>query len=329
MAHPVLYISPDTAGLIYINGHLAGECGPDSPLVTPAPPQGMLYMELRPFSDGFAPMTRRMAFSGGHVAGSAAPDGMYIVEWPGSVIDVQLSPERVGDLCGALRLSAGGCDIYVSPQRPATACVVRGARLMTSRMPNAVSEARALETPDGRIMLIGRCAGGEFAQVLDAEGGAVALNVEGRAISPAGHGGVQVIRALNDEAGHELRELWRPEGRGYVCEVQGVRIAGERSAPVSAESAALRLGQALLLGQEAEARALLTPGAQARLRQLRAVAERCDACCALKYGAREGAIGAMKLLSPGYARVYAMEYAAVGAPEGWLIDDLRLPDMDA
>ncbi len=32
MAHPVLYISPDTAGLVYINGHLAGECGAAAPL---------------------------------------------------------------------------------------------------------------------------------------------------------------------------------------------------------------------------------------------------------------------------------------------------------
>ena len=52
MAHPVLYISPDIAGLIYINGRLAGECDAQSPLSIPVAPQGAVYIEYHPLCAG-------------------------------------------------------------------------------------------------------------------------------------------------------------------------------------------------------------------------------------------------------------------------------------
>ena len=107
MAHPVLYISPDTAGLIYINGRLAGECDAQSPLSIPVAPQGAVYIEYHPLCAGVLGAARRLNLSGGYVSPlSEPPDGMYIVAWPGSVIDVQISPERVpvcGGRCGCRR----------------------------------------------------------------------------------------------------------------------------------------------------------------------------------------------------------------------------------
>ena len=78
MAHPVLYISPDTAGLIYINGRLAGECDAQSPLSIPVAPQGAVYIEYHPLCAGVLGAARRLNLSGGYVSPlSEPPDGMY------------------------------------------------------------------------------------------------------------------------------------------------------------------------------------------------------------------------------------------------------------
>ena len=83
------------------------------------------------------------------------------------------------------------------------------------------------------------------------------------------------------------------------------------------------LGQAILLGQDEEARALLSPGAQAGYPTIRAQVMRFNACCALKYGARTGAVGLMRVAGPGYARVWEMEFDAARGGEEWLIEGIR------
>lgn len=325
MAHPVLYISPDTAGLIYVNGHLAGECGADEPLVMPVAPQGALYIEYHPLRAGYLPVSRRLNLAGGYLAPGSEPlEGMYIVAWPGSVIDVQISPQRTGALGGARHLAAGDYDVYIMPGRPSAACVARGGVLMDTRLPAGAVGVRALAAGEGRVMLLGRCEAGEFAQILSPESGETLLSVTGSAIAPAERGGVRVERALGDEAGHEAVELWRPGPRAYECATAQVRLDAP-ARPLTPVSAALMLGQAVLLGQDDEARMLLSEAAQARYQGIRALIRRYDACCALRYGAREGATGLMKLVAPGYARVQAMEFAASGTPGIWRIDDVRVP----
>ncbi len=119
---------------------------------------------------------------------------MYIVAWPESVIDVEISPRRIGVLAGAQRLSAGGCELYLvaGDGAPGVARLVRGGVLMEARLPAGAHDARVLETSDGRIMLLGRCDAGEFAQIYDATSGTLALDVWA-ARSPAERGGVQVF----------------------------------------------------------------------------------------------------------------------------------------
>lgn len=319
MAHPVLYISPDTAGLIYINGRLAGECDAQSPLSIPVAPQGAVYIEYHPLCAGVLGAARRLNLSGGYVSPlSEPPDGMYIVAWPGSVIDVQISPERVPVCGGAVRLSAGGYDVYV---QAGDACVARGAVLMNVRLPAGARSVRALEAGTERIMLIGQCGEGEFIQILAPDAGKVLLSAAGRSISPAEYGAVRVEREAGDEAGHELIEIWQSGAHGYTRRTAAVH--GGSALPRTPESAALMLGQAILLGQDEEARALLSPGAQAGYPTIRAQVMRFNACCALKYGARTGAVGLMRVAGPGYARVWEMEFDAARGGERWLIEGIR------
>lgn len=324
MAHPVLNISPDAAGLLYVNGHLAGECAAESPLVLPVAPQGAIYIEYHPLRAGFMPVARRLNFAGGYIAPGSEPiEEMYIVAWPGSAIDVEISPARACMPMGALRLSAGGCEILMAGDggAPGVARIARGGALMEARLPAGARDARAIETSDGNVMLLGRCDAGEFAQIYDLEAGALALDVAGREISPAERGGVQVLRSAGDAAGHVLREVWRPSGRGYSRRI--LAVERERSVPPdSPERAALMLCQALMLGLDAEARELAAD--PARLGAYRALLARYDACCALKYEPGAGRVGLMKLVAPGYARVHALSYAARERAGGWVIEDLSL-----
>lgn len=325
MAHPVLYISPDTAGLIYVNGHLAGECDAAQPLVMPVAPQGALYIEYHPLRAGYMPVSRRINMAGGCIAPGSEPlEDMYIVAWPGAVIDVEITPPRIGMLGGDMRLSAGGYEVSVSAGTPVTACVMRGAPLMSLRLPEGAHGIRAMAAGEGRLMLLGRCTSGEFIRMIEPERGRALLEAAGSSITPAERGCVRVERRADDEAGHEISEIWRPGPRGYECEV----LSAAASVPPRAASplsAALMLGQAVLLGEDGEARALLSDGAQARYPGMRALISRYDGCCALKYGARGDAVGLMKLVAPGYARVHALEFDAVKGADGWLIDEVRAP----
>ena len=197
----------------------------------------------------------------------------------------------------------------------------RGAVLMNVRLPEGARGVRALEAGAERIMLIGQCGEGEFIQILAPEAGKVLLSAAGRSISPAEHGAVRVEREAGDEAGHELIEIWQSGAHGYTRRTAAVR--GGSALPRTPESAALMLGQAILLGQDEEARALLSPGAQAGYPTIRAQVMRFNACCALKYGARTGAVGLMRVAGPGYARVWEMEFDAARGGEGWLIEGIR------
>lgn len=327
MAHPVLCISPDRAGLIYINGNIAGECDAAAPLTVPVAPQGVVYLEYHPLGAGLLPVSRRLNFVGGFIApGSEVQSGLYIVSWPDAVIDVQILPERTDSVSGAQRLSAGDFDIYLmsGSNGPDMAKLVRGGTILTSRLPDGVCGARLMETADGRLMLLGRCSAGEFAQIYDAAAGATLLSVAGRSIAPAENGGVQVERAADDAAGHVIRELWRPSSRGYACRIVSVRREGGANMPPSdPHSAALMLGQALMLGEYAEARSLMTERAAGHFDAIKSFSGRYDACCALKYGTGGDKVGFMKLVTEGYARVYEMAYRAAKVGAGWLIDDIR------
>lgn len=324
MAHPVLLISPDVKGLIYINGRPAGECDALNPLSIPVAPQGAVYIEYHPLCAGFLPAARRLNLSGGYVSPlSEPPEGMYIVAWPGPVIDVQISPERAAICGGAPRLSAGGYDVYLLPGAPESACIVRGAVLMNARLPAGAHDMRALEAGKERIMLIGRCKDGEFIQILAPDAGEVLLSASGRSVSPAAHGAVRVERSAADSAGHEITEIWQGGAHGYVRRTAAVR-AGVASPPATPADAALRLGQAVLLGQDDEARALLSGGAQASYPSIRAQIARFDVCCALKYNLRADAVGLMRVAGAGCARVWEMEFSASHGETGWLIDEISI-----
>ena len=91
---PVLVVRSSIPGVVYINGRFAGEAD----VMLPVGVRGAVYVELRPMAQGYLPMARRIALSNGvAVPGSMEGQaGVYLVQWPGNVLDMELWPEAVG-----------------------------------------------------------------------------------------------------------------------------------------------------------------------------------------------------------------------------------------
>ncbi len=97
---PVLIVGSRVPGLLYVNGRPAGELGGDQDggaVVMPVAPRGAVYIEHRPFENGYLPLTRRLTLSGGSVLADSVADapGLSAVLWPGGVTEVELMPEAL------------------------------------------------------------------------------------------------------------------------------------------------------------------------------------------------------------------------------------------
>ena len=95
--HPMLMLSSETDGLIYINGEFSGEIRPDAPVFRPIQAYGAVYLEFKPLQEYMLPLYSRIAFSkGAPVPESiAAARGVYAIQWPFGITEIELSPERI------------------------------------------------------------------------------------------------------------------------------------------------------------------------------------------------------------------------------------------
>lgn len=77
-------------GLLYLNGRLCGETGRAA---FPIAPDGIQYLELRPFDPEARGATLRLDLREGRLA-CDLPEGVYAVQWPGGWIAMELPDAR-------------------------------------------------------------------------------------------------------------------------------------------------------------------------------------------------------------------------------------------
>ena len=97
---PTLIAASAVPGLIYVNGRLIGEVEEGRPQTLPVSPFGAVYLEHRPLGRSHLPMTQRVTFSGGKPVPESLEQaqGVEAVLWPGSLLEVELTPED--SVCG-------------------------------------------------------------------------------------------------------------------------------------------------------------------------------------------------------------------------------------
>ena len=99
---PLLVIRADTPALIEVNGHPAGECGPQAHIALPLSDSGDYYITLLPLGDDpcgrLYPVARKISFLNGTIKERPAKD-VSVCAWPGGVYELTMR-------AGKLRCSA-------------------------------------------------------------------------------------------------------------------------------------------------------------------------------------------------------------------------------
>ena len=303
---PTLILTAPHPGVLYINGRFAGEVDPDEALMRPVPPRGAAYLEYRPLSSACHAMARKLVFSGGEPMARSAEEaeGIDVVLWPGSAVEVELSPEpRRGR---ALRFQADGHTLELE----ADGRLRCDGRELAALPPGAQQpEHRALP---GGAALLGLCEAGQYLLTLDAQFRVQTGLPRARQIDVEPDGGIRAVVARDDSVGHAALESWRlaPEGLTLVSS-EPAWADGAPRWPKTAAGAARAAVEAALAGLDGEAEGYLAPALRGR-NPLANIRERCDLCVEMKFAPPDPrpCVGLLRLETANLARVRPLYYRA-------------------
>lgn len=330
---PVLMVNARVPGMVYVNGRLSGACGEGEPVSMPVAARGTLYLQFFPFSEGYLPLTRRMAFSSGRpVAGSVAGQrGLQLIAWPGGVVEAELSPQHVGREetvfaeAGEVRLCMRrGEDCQIELSRPGAQAVHA---LPSGAQPPEVSLTQ------GEVRLLGQTeSGGQYLLCLKEEDlSSVLLSVSARRVDLESDGSVRALVDEQDQAGHARLLHWtRAQDGGYAAGPEEILWAqGAPNWPDSPENTALAALEAARLGLMDEAAGYLSPALAARECAPFLAAARADGCARMKYPMPNGrqASALLYLENENLLTCRAVYYHALpmgGAQGVWRLDALEL-----
>ncbi len=332
---PMLMIRSDIPGVVYINGRFAGEAGEDSAVSVPVSSRGTLYVELRPLLGGFLPLARRIALSQGQIvpASLQGQDGLFLVEWPGAVLDLQLSPERArGAPLRAFERAEGGLTVRLLRNGLAARLEVSdGAMTAVHALPDGAQPPDLLHLPDGALLFIGSLdRGGRYALALPRDLDPALLSVSAQSVELMDDFSIRALVDANDQVGHAQLITYRASHDGFeAAQVEPLWASGAPNWPQTAEEAALAALQAARLGLSDEANGYFSAGIAAGGGPALAEAVRSDGAVALKYPLPTGeqAVGLLKLVGENAAQVAPVAYRALamGGGQGmWRLESLEL-----
>ena len=303
---PNLVITAPESGMIYINGHFAGECGENQPLMRPVNPTGAVYIEYHPLTPHLLPMARRIVFSGGFplVESVEEAEDVRIVCWPGHIAELELLPaESAG--AAPLVFEAGGRNYGIDARRR----LILGDRILLQLPEDA-------EVPRWRLLasgvMLGSCAGGMYLVTIDPATGENNGFLQAKRIELEDDGRIRALMDRGDTVGHGALESWRlePEGLRMVSS-ESIWVNGAPKWPATALETVCAAVEAEMAGLHSEAEGYLSPALRNRS-PLKEIAERCHLCAEMKYALPDGRPcaalirlegGAMARAEPLYYRV--------------------------
>lgn len=275
---PTLVVSAIHPGILYINGHFAGELCSDAPLIRPVGSRGALYLDYRPFSSAHLPLTRKLVFSGGSPMPGSVEDAesLNVILWPGNIAEIEISPQCVHPSRQHFHLN--GHDFTLDGETLHLIC--DGRRLAT--LPEGADVPEMHPLPSG-IVLTGRCTGGKYLLSTDSDfrnqtGFLMANQLD---IESAGH--IRAVISSSDLAGHAMLENWQlsPEGLMLISS-EPAWVNGTPRHPKTPEETARAAVEAALFGLNDEAERYLSPSLRSRI-PLADIRDKCDLCVEMKY----------------------------------------------
>lgn len=318
---PTLALHAAHPGILYINGHFAGETGPAQPLLRPVNARGPVYLEYRPLSGGCLPMARRLVFSGGAPMAESAreAEGLNIILWPGGVTELEFMPEE----------RAGSARTFRAMDRSFS---LEGGRLYCEGrqiciLPEGAQEPRCMPMAGG-VAFMGQCRAGCYLLTMDEACARHTGLLTARQIDPEPDGRVRAICDCGDLVGHATLENWRLTTEGLVrISAESAWAHGAPRWPHTPEETMRAAVEAALAGLDAEAEGYLSPILRSR-EALTGLREKCDLCVEMKYappGARP-CVGLLRLEEENMGRVQPLYFRATsgGSSQGpCLIDDVE------
>ena len=319
-----MVITAIAGGLIYINGHFAGEAGADMPLMRAVNPTGAVFIEYHPLDTDFRSLAMRLVFSGGMpMAESAAGIGsVRIVAWHGGITEIELiPPETVPP--APLFFDGGGRQFVIDGQGR---LMLEGKRL--AQLPPDAEPPVYQKSGHGAVLL-GRCREGMYLVSGDDSFSVSNGFLSAKRIEIENGGRIRALTDPHDTVGHGFIENWRLEEDGLrLVSSESVWVDGAPrwpQTPLQAVCAAIEAGMAGLHG---EAEGYLSPALRSRS-PLGEICDQYDFCTEMKYGLPEGRSCAalIRLEGEAMARAVPLYYRCSpsgGAQGAYQIDALDL-----
>lgn len=307
---PTLVLSAPHPGILYINGHFAGELSQERPLLRPAGVQGPVYLDYRPLSNACRAMARRLVFSGGTPMAESAQEAenLNIVIWPGNVCEIEFEPAVLSSgvqhfqISGrsfsldmdSLRLSCDGQAFCILPE---------GAQIpVFHRLQNGCA-------------LTGRCAAGHYLLTTDENLNRQTGFLRAQQLEIESDERIRAVSSPYDLVGHATLEIWRltPEGL-MMLSSEPAWAHGAPRWPKTPEETARAAVEAALAGLDSEADGYLSPALRARY-PFTGIRDRCDLCVPMRYAPPDPrpCVGLLRLDGDRLARVRPLYFHAIAS----------------
>ena len=322
----VLVLTSNVAGMICINGRMAGEVDADNALSLPVAAYGAVIVEHRPFGGAFLPLCLRLTLSGGEPVplSIAGQKGVAAAVWPGGVIELELRPEPLR--CREQSKSDYDLTVRLRPEQCELSCL-GGGREIVCGVPEDASLPEIIHVR-GVIALLGACRAGRYVCVVDEKCERVIFTDSGRDVHIQQDGLMRLARVLDDLPGHAQAETWiLGETMRDPVSVERLWAEGAPVAPRTPAQTALAAVRSVQAGDMEEAVRFFTPASLCREALSRAAGY--DGCVLMKYPAPDGrpCVGLVRALGENMVRVVPAAYgAAEDGVHGWRLESLDVPD---
>lgn len=324
---PMLTIS-GAPGLVYLNGRLCGETGAAA---MPLAPDGVQYLELRPFDMDSHGAVLRLTMEDGRLKDGVTGD-VFAVQWPDGWISLEIrkeaanAPEADPVLLASIEM-AGGRYLLVDEGGVPSFGRDAGEAFFLPVDGVGASTLRALPYP-GLCAAEGNCANGRYAAILRADDAPEMLHCAvGPSVELDGMGTITNVEAAGDLVGHASVCVFAPDALGNYAmrSREPVWQDGAPRWPTSPGDTALAWLEALRYGAWEEAAGYLAR--PVAMRQLEQEIGQFDTVTEIPKDGSEGVHwGVLNMAGPNLARVRRLSFAMLRQPDAqgeWKIDSIE------
>ena len=323
---PMLTVSGGP-GLVYLNGRLCGETGAAA---MPLAPDGVQYLELKPFDARAQGAILRLRLENGRLMEGVTGD-VFAIQWPGGWIAMEMrgaasKPAREPELLTTIEMQGGR---YLLVQEGEQISFGRNAEeAVILPVEGAVDGNMRPHFMQGLCIAEGTCEEGRYLAVLRGEKEPEVVHcMTGARVGMDAQGHIHVTESVGDIVGHAMQYVWRCDAKGHYTqtEKEPAWLAGEPTWPISQRDTAKAFLEAIQLGAYTEATGYMAHPYMAE--QMDGILSAFDAVIALpEDGSAETSWGLLNMSAPNVGLVRKISFTFIERADAqgrWKIQSMR------